>query len=145
MGLDNVDMEILRILNQNARTPVSHISREIGLSSPSIRDRIKKLEERGIIMKYSLVVDQKKLGFGITAFVGLTLDHPHCCREDIVDELRKIPQIVEGHFTDGDEDMLIKVVTKNTESLMENIAQITSIDGIKRTRTIITLSTPIAY
>lgn len=145
MGLDDVDREILRILKGNARKPISHISREIGLSSPSIRDRIKKLEDGGVIRGYSLVVDQKKLGLGITAFVGLTLDHPHCCREDIVDELRKFPQIVEGHFTDGAEDMLIKVVTRNTESLMENIAQLTSINGIKRTRTIITLSTPIAY
>lgn len=144
MVLDEIDKEILRLLRQNSRIPVSHISREIGLSSPSIRDRIKKLEESGIIRGYSLLVDHKKLGLGITAFVGLTLNHSQCCREDVVEALRKLPQVVEGYYTDGEEDMLLKLITEDTAMLMETMVQITSIDGINRTRTVIALSTPIA-
>jgi len=144
MVIDRVDREILRLLKQNARIPISHMSREIGLSSPSIRDRMKKLRGNGVIRGYSLLVDHKKLGLGLTAFVGLTLEPPQCCREDVIEELKKLPQIVEGHYTDGDEDMLIKVMTEDASTLMETLARITSINGVNRTRTVIALSTPIA-
>ncbi|MBS7630575.1 Lrp/AsnC family transcriptional regulator [Candidatus Bathyarchaeota archaeon] len=141
--LDEIDREILSILKRNARTSLSDISIEVGLSSPSISDRIMKLEKMGLIRGYTLVMDYRKLGLGITAFVGVTLEHPQCCRGDVVKELVKIPQITEGHFTDGEEDMLVKVVTEDTASLMEILAKITSINGVNRTKTTIVLSTPI--
>ena len=113
-------------------------------TSPSIRDRIIKLEEAGVIKRYSLVLDNRKLGLAMTAFIGVMLDHPQCCREDVVKALDEIPEVAEGHYTDGEEDMLIKVVTRDTESLMDILAHITSIEGITKTRTIISLSNIIA-
>lgn len=141
--LDEMDREILHILKRNARTPLSEISKEIGLSSPSISDRITKMEKLGIIKGYTLIVDHRMLGLGIVAFIRASLGPPQCCREDVIRELVKIPQIIECHFTDGEDDMFMKIITEDTSSLMMVLAKITSIEGVNRTKTTIALSTPI--
>ena len=70
-------------------------------TSPSIRDRIIKLEKAGVIKGYSLVLDNRKLEMAITAFIGVMLDHSQCCREDVVETLDEIPEVAEGYYTDG--------------------------------------------
>ena len=143
LKMDNIDHEILRMLKSNARVPVAHISMEVGLSSPSIKDRIDKLEDKGVILGYRPVIDYRKLGLGLTAFVKVILEYPQCCSEDFATKLGELPEVIEGHFTDGDEDMLLKVVTKDPETLKDVLNEINAVEGIANTKTIISLTNPI--
>jgi Lrp/AsnC family transcriptional regulator for asnA, asnC and gidA len=141
--LDGIDKQILGMLLDDSRIPLSHISQEVGISSPAIRERMRKLEQEGIIKGFSTIVDYKKLGLGLTAFIGLNMDESKCCQEDVFFELEKIPRVLEAHFTNGEEDILVKVVTENTETLVDLLGQMNAIDGVNRTKTMIALKTPI--
>ncbi|MCW4049815.1 MAG: Lrp/AsnC family transcriptional regulator [Candidatus Bathyarchaeota archaeon] len=141
--MDETDHKILALLKENARIPLSHISQEIGLSSPSIKDRIEKMESTGVIQGYKPVIDYSQLGLGITAFVRLTLQYPVCCQENIADVIKEIPEVVEGHYTDGDEDMLLKVVTESPRSLRDTLNNINMIPGVAYTKATISLDNPI--
>jgi DNA-binding Lrp family transcriptional regulator len=141
--LDEIDNRILELLLRDSRIPLAHISEEVGISSPAIRERINKLKQEGIIKGFSTIIDHKKLGLGLTAFIGLSMDESMCCQEDVFDELQNIPHVLEAHFTNGEEDILVKVVSENTESLVELLGEINAIDGVNRTKTMIALKTPI--
>ncbi|MGD0804901.1 MAG: Lrp/AsnC family transcriptional regulator [Candidatus Bathyarchaeia archaeon] len=143
--MDESDYKILEILKKNARTGYSDISLEIGLSTPTIRDRIIRMEGDGIIRGYAPILDYAKLGLTLTAFIGVTLNHPSCCREDVVMTLRTMSEIIEAHYTDGDEDMIVKVVCKDTSAFLKLLARITSIEGVGKTRSVISLSTEIFH
>ncbi len=73
--LDEIDNTILDMLLADSRTPLSHISKEVGISSPAIRERIKKLKQEGIIKGFSTIIDYKKLGLGLTAFIKVLNIH----------------------------------------------------------------------
>ena len=141
--LDGIDKKILETLLVDSRTPLSHISQEVGISSPAIRQRINKLRQEGIIKGFSTIIDYKKLGLGLTAFIGLNMDDSKCCQEDVFSDLENIPRVLEAHFTNGEEDILVKVVTENTETLVDLLGQMNAIDGVNRTKTLIALKTPI--
>ena len=143
MVLDETDRTILRMLKEDARVSLAQISREVGLSSPSIKDRIDKLEAEGVILGYRPVLEYAKLGLGLTGFVGVMLDPQRCCDENIVRDLETVEGVVEGWFTDGEEDMLLMVRAADPPSLMETVNRIRSIPGVYRTRTVITLASPI--
>ena len=143
MGIDDVDRTIIRMLKENARVSLADISREVGLSSPTIKDRIDKLENQGVILGYRPLLDYRKLGQGLTGFLGLILDPQRCCDDDIVRDLKKVDEVVEGWFTDGEEDMLLMVRSSDPRSLMDIINRIRRIKGVFRTRTMITLDNPI--
>jgi Lrp/AsnC family transcriptional regulator for asnA, asnC and gidA len=141
--MDETDSEILRLLQENARTTLAHISGEIGLSSPSIKDRIEKMEREGVILGYRPVLDYRKLGKGLTAFVHLTLVFPQCCNDELAEALKTLPGVVEGHYTDGDYDVFLKVVTESPESLRDVLNLINGVEGVANTKTIISLTNPI--
>ena len=141
--IDETDMKILGILLSDSRTPLAHISKEVGISSPAIRERINKLKLGGVIRGFSTIIDFKTLGLGLTAFIGLSMDDSRCCQEDVFTELENIPMVLEAHFTNGEEDILVKVVTENTETLVELLGRMNAIDGVNRTKTMIALKTPI--
>ncbi len=141
--MDETDLEILRLLKENARATLAHISGEVGLSSPSIKDRIEKMEREGVILGYRPVLDHGKLGQGLTAFIQLTLAYQQCCNDELADNLKEIPGVEEGHYTDGDYDVILKVVTENPESLMGVLNMINAVDGVANTKTIISLTNPI--
>jgi Lrp/AsnC family leucine-responsive transcriptional regulator len=141
--MDETDLEILRLLKENARATLAHISGEIELSSPSVKDRIDKMEREGVILGYRPVLDHAKLGQGLTAFIQLTLAYQQCCNDDLAEDLRKIPGVEEGHYTDGDYDVILKVVTASPATLMDVLNLINAADGVANTKTIISLTNPI--
>ena len=143
--MDENDLKILEILKKNARIGYSDISLEIGLSTPTIRDRVIRMERDGIIKGYTPILDYTKLGLSLTAFIGVTLNHPSCCREDVVSALRNMSEIIEAHYTDGDEDMIVKVICKDSSAFLMLLAKITSIEGVGKTRSVISLSTEILH
>jgi Lrp/AsnC family leucine-responsive transcriptional regulator len=141
--VDATDLKIIELLKTDARMSFSDISREIGLSTPAIRDRVIALEKNGVIKGYAPLLDLAQLGMKTTAFVGVTLAHSMCCREDVVKSFAEMPQIVEAHFTDGEEDMLLKVICEDTTAFLKLLSDMTNVKGVARTRSIISLSTAI--
>jgi len=141
--MDKIDEEIIRLLKRDGRMPLTEISREIGLSSPTIKDRIDKLAAEGVILGYRPILDYGKLGLGLTAFIGLTLDFHTCCQGDVDEALKSIGEIVESHYTDGEWDMLIKVQARDPAGLMTFLQRLNTVPGITSSRTIISLANPI--
>jgi len=144
-GLDEIDIRILELLQKDARAPLTRMAKAVRLTSPSVHERISKLEREGYIKGYSTILDYKKLGFGITAFVGITLDRTVCCTdEEMISAINGIEDILECHRLAGDEDLLLKVRTTDTHSLEKILGEkIARVKGVSRTRSVVVLSSPI--
>ena len=141
--MDETDAQILELLKKDARLALSRISEEVGLSSPSIKDRITKMEREGVILGYRPLLDYAKLGLPLTAYVSLRLHYPLCCTEEFIEAIRQIDDVVEGHYTDGEEDMLLKVVASEPSHLQRILLKINSLPGVANSKSIISLTTPI--
>jgi Lrp/AsnC family leucine-responsive transcriptional regulator len=138
--IDQTDIRILAILQQQARCHLADIAKEVDLSAPAVMERVKKLESRGLIKGYYALLDAKKVGKDITAFVGVSMSHPK-----YIDEFREHvgnhEDVLECHHVTGEESFLIKVKTRNTEALEKLLAEIHSLAGVTRTVTKVVLST----
>lgn len=140
MKLDPTDIEILALLQDHCKTPLAKIGDQVGLSAPAVIERIKKLEEAGVITGYRASLDARKLGRGIAAFIGVIVDRPVAIR-DIEQQIDDCPDILECHHVTGGYTLLLKVKTESTQSLEEVIAQLRALEGVNRTETLVVLST----
>lgn len=138
--MDELDYQILKALKENARVRVSAISQKINLSVTAVIDRIRKLENAGIIRQYTTVIDPDKIGKDITAFVSVSLEHPKY-NEDFVNMMKQNNEILECHYITGDYDFLLKVITGGSGSLERVLTYIKSVHGVAITRTLVVLST----
>lgn len=139
LEIDNLDIQILSILMKNATTPYTEIAKELIVSGGTIHVRMKKLEEMGVIKGASLEVDPQKLGYDITAFLGIYLDKGSQYHE-AVKQLKSIKEIVELHYTTGGYSIFAKIVCHDTNHLREVLNEhIQSVKGIQRTETFISL------
>jgi Lrp/AsnC family transcriptional regulator, leucine-responsive regulatory protein len=138
--LDSIDLQILRLLQQNCKASWGKIGEEVGLSAPSVIERVKKLEESGVVRSYQAILDARALGLDVTAFIGVLIAQPTSIQavEQRVTELR---EVLECHHVTGDYTLLVKVKTRNTQSLEELIRHLRSIEGVARTVTMVVLST----
>ena len=138
--IDNIDRKILIFLIKNARMPFLEIARECGISGAAIHQRVKKLEESGVISGSRLQVDPKALGYDICAFIGIRISDPSMNYET-VEQLRNIPEIVDCHFITGKYNILVKIYCFDNEHLMHTIFDhILKVPGIAQTETFISLS-----
>ena len=139
-NLDATDRKILRFLIKNARTPFLEIARECGISGAAIHQRIKKLEELGVIQGSRLVVAPKSLGFDVCAFIMMrTSDITR--QQDTVELLSKVPEVVECHYITGSYNLLIKVYCVDNEHLMRTIFdRILHVQGVASTQTYMSLN-----
>ncbi|MEI2419316.1 Lrp/AsnC ligand binding domain-containing protein, partial [Arthrospira platensis SPKY2] len=139
MELDGIDKEILRVFMKDARMPVLQLASKIGISGTAIHQRLKKLEAAGVISGSQFVIDTKVLGYSTLAFVGIYLDKA-ANNTVAVKELNKIPEVLECHYTTGNWSILIKVICKDNEHLMQLLnKRIQIIEGVSRTETFISL------
>ncbi|MCC8409691.1 Lrp/AsnC ligand binding domain-containing protein [Mucilaginibacter sp. UR6-1] len=139
LEIDNLDIQILSILMKNATTPYTEIAKELIVSGGTIHVRMKKLEEMGVIKGASLEVDPQKLGYDITAFLGIYLEKGSQYQEAVA-QLKKINEIVELHYTTGSWSIFAKIVCHDTNHLREVLNEhIQSVSGIQRTETFISL------
>jgi len=137
--IDGIDKEILRSLTQDARKPILEIARKMNVSGAAIHQRLRKLEASGLIKGSRLVLNAKVLGYSTLAYVGIFLDKASS-NPDAVRQLKKIPEVLECHYTTGNWSILIKVICRDNEHLMQLLNhQIQSIDGVSRTETFISL------
>ena len=139
MKIDGIDKKILIELTSNSRTPILEISRKIGISGAAIHQRIRKLNDSGLISGQHLKLNPKALGYTTLAFIGIYFDKAER-NSQAIKEMKKIPEILECHYTTGNWSVLIKILCKNNEHLMTLLnKQIQSINGVSRTETFISL------
>ncbi len=136
--INEIDTKILKIIQQDARISNAEIARQVGLAPSAVLERVRKLEERGIIRGYAAEIDATQVGFGLTAFVFVRTSF---C-ESVGSVLAQIPEVLEVHDIAGEDCYLLKVRAKNTDELgrffrekLKNLPEIVS------TRTTIVLQT----
>ena len=139
---DDLDYKILECLSLSARMSFTELAQTLSLSVPSTAERVRKLEEKGVIKGYTTSVNYKLLGLDLTAFVFVTLAHPKH-RAAFLAEVQKYPEIQECHHITGDDDYLLKVRCFNSEHLDVLLNdRLKQLPGILKTRTTIALSSP---
>ncbi len=137
--IDGIDKKILRFLMDDARKPVLEIARKIGISGAAIHQRLRKLENSGLIIGSKFIINPKALGYSTMAYVGIYLDKA-MSNPIAVKELEKIPEVLECHYTTGNWSILIKVLCRDNEHLMQVLNNhIQQIAGVSRTETFISL------
>ncbi|QRN96148.1 Lrp/AsnC family transcriptional regulator [Archangium violaceum] len=138
--MDELDYRIVDVLQRDGRATQLEISRTVGLSQPAVAERIRKLEERGVITGYSARVDAAKLGKDITAFIGVSIEHPKYF-EGFAKKVLALPEVLEAHRVAGQDSYILKVRTANTKTLDTLLVEtLRTISGVTRTHTTIVLS-----
>ncbi len=138
--LDATDRKILKFLIKNARMPFLEIARECGISGAAIHQRIRKLDESGVILGSRLIVDPRTLGFDVCAYIGIRLQDPQMLNQTM-EKLRNIPEIVECHFITGNYNLFVKLYCIDNEHLMHVLCDsIQGIPGISSTQTYVSLN-----
>jgi Lrp/AsnC family transcriptional regulator for asnA, asnC and gidA len=141
--LDELDYQILDILIKDSRTPYLEVARMCHVSGGTIHVRMKKMEDMGIIKGTKLIIDASKLGYDVCCFVGIYLDKSSSFA-NVLEEMKKIKEIVELHYTTGDYSIFVKVVCKSINHLQDLLMnKVHVVTGIQRTDTFISLSQPI--
>lgn len=140
--LDGIDLKILETLQRDCKIPLARIGEQVGLSAPSVIDRIKKLESAGVITGYHAALDSQELGLDVTAFIGVEHGQLGAIHE-FEDVVGALEGVLECHHVTGKHTFLLKVKTKNTSSLESLISQIRKIPCVARTETMVVLSTHI--
>ncbi|MDQ3916219.1 MAG: Lrp/AsnC family transcriptional regulator [Actinomycetota bacterium] len=142
-GLDPIDRQILRFLREDGRMSHAAIAKEVGLSGPAVHERVRKLEQRGIIAGYTVMLDAEALGRPHVAFAQVTLSEgtEFAADDPIVARICDEPDVLEFHRIAGQDCYLIKIRTATNKDLEKLLRRIRSIRGVARTRTTIVLST----
>lgn len=138
--MDNIDIQILKILQSNARITASDIASKINLSVPAVSDRLKKLDASGIIEKYTAIINSKKMNKSLTVIMFVSLENPKFA-DRFVEIIQKEDEIIECHYLAGDFDYALKIITTNTETLEMILNRIKLVAGVQKTKTTVTLST----
>ncbi|ADQ80241.1 transcriptional regulator, AsnC family [Paludibacter propionicigenes WB4] len=137
--IDQLDRKILQIITKNARMPFKDVAEECGVSRAAIHQRVQRLIDIDVITGSGYNVNPKMLGFQMCVYIGITLERGSMYKE-VVDELEKIPEIVESQYTLGSYTILIKLYAKNDIHLMELLnGKIQEIPGVATTETLTSL------
>ncbi len=137
--INEIDTQILNIVQKDARITNAEIARQVGLAPSAVLERVRKLEERGVIRGYATEIDAAQVGFGLTAFVAVRTND--CCVE--TDKfLSAIPEVLEVHDVAGEDSYLLKVRVKNTEELARLLRErLKNASNVASTKTTIVLQT----
>lgn len=139
--LDTIDLKVIKKLMAEARTTWAELGLELGLSAPAAADRVHRLEKQGAIKGYHAVVDPEAIGYGLAAFVAVSLERPEH-RSGFLAKVLRSPLIQECHHVAGDDDYLLKVRCSGPRQLEWLISEeLKAVPGVGRTRTTVVLST----
>ena len=137
---DAIDFQIIEILQEQGRIALVKLGEQIGLSAPSAIERVKKLEDGGIITGYHASVDARLLGKDVAAFIGVSVSDPRTISQ-FEQTVEQLDDVLECHHVTGQHTLLLKIKTRNTSSLEDLIRTIRMINGVSRTETMVVLST----
>jgi Lrp/AsnC family transcriptional regulator, regulator for asnA, asnC and gidA len=137
--IDSLDKKILTIIQGNARIPFLEVARECNVSGAAIHQRVQKLVKTGVITGSEFTVDPKKIGYHTCAYIGIFLEKAGMFK-DVVEELKKIPEVIKCYYTTGNYSIFIQIYTRDNQHLKDILAdKLQSIRGIARTETFICL------
>ena len=134
--LDKLDRQILRMIGEDARVPFLEVARVCNVSGAAIHQRIQKLTNLGIIKGSVFVMDPEKIGYETCAYIGLNLKNPEDF-DHVLEELKKIPEVTECHYTTGNFDMFIKIYARNNHHLLTIIHDQLQPLGLSSSQTLI--------
>ncbi len=139
MEIDDIDRKILSVLMHNAKLPYTEVAKEVHVSGGTVHVRMKKMEDMGIIKGFQLVIDPTKLGYDITAYLGIYLEKSSYY-EEVIKALQAIPEMVSAHYTTGNYSIFARIICRDTKHLLEILHnKVQKISGIQRTETFISL------
>lgn len=137
--IDDLDRKILSIITKNARIPFKDVAEECGVSRAAVHQRVQNLFDNGVIVGSGYQVNPKMLGYQVCVYIGITLEKGTMYKS-VVEELNKIPEVVESQFTLGPYTMLIKLYAKDNAHLLELLnSKIQEINGVMSTETLTSL------
>lgn len=136
--LDAIDKKIIYMLMDNAKTSLAQISKNIGISTTAVHQRIKKLENAGVIENSISFLNPRKIGYKVVSYIGVFMDQPSHF-QDLVKALKDINEIVEAHYTTGNYTVFLKVLCIDNDHLMQILSNIQKLKGVTRTETFISL------
>jgi Lrp/AsnC family transcriptional regulator, leucine-responsive regulatory protein len=140
MTIDDIDLRILDMLQRNGKLSQAKIAGAVGLTTPSVNERIKKMERHGMIKGFVALLDHEKMGFPLTAYVDVALEHPRF-EKGFVDDLEKLLGVQECHYLAGEYAYRLKVKAADPAGLADFLQRhLLSIKGVVRTRTQISLA-----
>ena len=140
-NLDAKDRSILALVQRDAKLPQAEIAKRVGLSPAAVNERLKKLENAGVIRRYAAILDPRAVGVTIAAFVEVFVEHPRY-EASFIDTVLKLDEVQECHHITGDFSLLLKVRVRDMESLQELLLrQLNALEGVRQTRTVMVLST----
>ena len=138
--MDGVDRQILGCLIENGRMTASEIAQRVKLSIPAVSERIRKLEQGGIVSKYTALLDPGKMDRSLTAIIMVSMERPRY-NEGFTSHVLSEPDVLECHYLAGDFDYALKIATQGTETLEKLLNRLKSVPGVQKTRTTVVLST----
>ncbi len=124
------DLMIIKILERDARTPYTHIARELGVTEAAVRKRVRKLEKAGIIRGYRAVIDPKKLGYNVVALIGFDVDPEHYV--DALSKVKAFPEVRRMFSTTGDHMVMIECWFRDSDELVTFVRRLESLEGVSR-------------
>lgn len=140
LDIDDIDRRILALLQDNCKRPLAKIADDVGLSAPSVQERVKKLEDHGVIAGYHARLNARLVGRDVCAFIGVMIRYPRAI-DEFETAISQLDDVLECHHITGGYTLLLKAKTESTSTLEELISAIRSIDGVERTETMVVLST----
>ena len=141
-NLDSLDKKILHLIAEDARIPFLEVARVCNVSGAAIHQRIQKLTTLGILKGSQFIIDPEKVGYETCAYIGLYLKNPENF-DSVVEALKKIPEVVECHYTTGGFDMFIKIYAVNNHHLLNIIHDKLQPLGLSRSESIISFNAAI--
>ena len=140
MAIDDIDLRILDMLQRNGKLSQAKIAGAVGLTTPSVNERIKKMERHGMIKGFVALLDHEKMGLPITAYIDVALEHPRF-EKSFLDDLERLLAVQECHYLAGDYAYRLKVKAANPAALADFLQQrLLAIRGVQRARTCLSLS-----
>ncbi|MEC5395382.1 Lrp/AsnC ligand binding domain-containing protein [Bergeyella sp. RCAD1439] len=136
--LDSIDKKIIYMLMDNAKTSLAYISKHVGISTTAVHQRIKKLEQAGVIENSISFLNPRKIGYKVVSYIGVFLDQPSHYQEAIK-ALDAVNEVVEAHYTTGNYTIFLKVLCRDNDHLMKILNKIQKLKGVTRTETFISL------
>ncbi len=138
LDIDNVDLKIISLLNEDAKTPYTEIAKKVFVSSGTVHVRMKKLEDMGVVKSATLTIDFSKLGYDISAFLGIYLEKSSLY-DSVIEKLKGISEVVSAYYTTGNYSIFAKIICRDTNHLRLVLDKIQKVEGIDRTETLIVL------
>jgi Lrp/AsnC family transcriptional regulator, leucine-responsive regulatory protein len=140
-GLDAKDRAILGLIQRDGKMSQALIARNVGLSTAAVNERLKKLEQSGVIRRFTALVDPRALGVQVTAFIEVFIEHPRF-EEPFLKRILELDEVQECHHITGEFSILLKVRVHDMESLRQLvIGHLNGMEGVRQTRTVMVLST----